>query len=257
MTDCQDLYTWIDDVFYEWIDESYFEFGECPVGVLYQVWRDEDYAYAATSEGLDIFDINTANKVSYIINSGGFTTIWGNENTIYLGTSDAGLKYLSKATISGGDLVSNLQDYGFYYNVTTDDVRYIHGHENTLSVVTASGIDILNNEPHYSFKSTTSGTNFTKCFMTSKNELYYIIQNTTSDGLCKLNSTFCDWDTPDTFYEVGTSFLPAEQGINDIFITENTAENGIDNTVFVATTNGAFVLDESTTEFDTYYSEEE
>lgn len=252
MSDCQDLYTWTDEVFYEWIDESYFEFGECPAGVLYQVWRDTEYAYAVTSSGLDVFDINSANKVSYVNNRGGFTTIWGNQDNIYLGTPDDGVKYLDKTTISGGDLTSNLQDYDFYYNTTTDDVRYLHGYEETLAVVTASGVDILNNGAQ-GFKSTTSGTSYTKCFMTSKNELYYIDQSTGAEGLCKIGSVLCDWKNPDIFYEVGVSFLPAGQGINDIFVTENTSSNKTDNTVFVATTNGAFVLDEGTTEFDTYY----
>lgn len=255
MTDCQDLYTWTDEAFYEWIDESYLEFGECPAGILYQVWRDENYAYAVTSSGLDIFDINTANKVAYITNRGGFTTIWGNTETIYLGTSDDGLKCLDKVTISGGDLSVNLEDYKYYYNVTSTDVRYLHGYNNMLAVITGSGIDVLNNSIQ-GFKSTTSGTNYTKCFMTSKNELYYIIQGTMADGLCKINSILCDWETPDTFYETGVSFLPANQGVNDIFITESTSSNGVDNTVFVATTNGAFVLDEGTTEFDTYYSKD-
>ena len=36
MSDCQDLYTWIDEVSYEWVDESYFEFGECPLSLSYQ-----------------------------------------------------------------------------------------------------------------------------------------------------------------------------------------------------------------------------
>lgn len=255
MADCQDLYTWIDNVFYEWIDESYFEFGECPAAVLYQIWRDEDYAYAVTSSGLDIFDINTSNKVSYIGNRGGFTTIWGNLDTIYLGTSDDGIKYLDKTSISGGNLETSLVDYAFYYNVSSDDIRYLHGHIDTLVAVTSSGIDVLNNSIN-GYKSTTSGVNFTKCFMTSKNELYYIVQESSSNGLARVDSILCDWSIPDAFYESGTSFLPAEQGINDIFITESTASDEQSNTVFVATTNGVFVLDEGTTEFDTYYSKD-
>lgn len=253
MTDCQDLYTWTDEAFLEWVDDSYFEFGECPAGVLYQVWRDVDYAYAVTSSGLDIFDINSANKVSYVTNSEGFTTIWGNGTTIYLGTTDDGVKYLEKTTISGGDLGINLKAYGYFYNTSSEDIRYLHGYSDTLAVVTASGIDILNNSVG-NYKSTTSGTNFTKCFMTSKNELYYIIQGSTSNGLAKMETTFCDWQNPDTFYESGISFLPIDVGVNDIFVTENTSSNKNDNTVFVATTNGAYVLDEGTTEFDIYYT---
>jgi len=255
MSDCQDLYTWVDEIFYEWIDEAYFEFGECPTGVLYQVWKDADYAYAVTSSGLDMYDINSANKVSYINNRGGFTTIWGNDSTIYLGTSDEGIKYIDKTTFSGGDLTINLQEYDYTYNTASNSIKYLHGYTDTLVAITEDAIDILNNSRH-SFKSTTSGTNFTKCFMTSKGELYYITQDSPTDGISKINSVLCDWIAPDTFYGSGTSFLPAEQGVNDIFITENTSSTGEDNTIFVATTNGAVILDEGTTEFDTYYSKD-
>ena len=255
MSDCQDLYTWVDGPGYEWVDESYFEFGECShyqVGQLNQVWRDDVFAYAVTSSGLDIFDIFSTNKVAYVINEGGFTTIWGNSDFIYLGTYSDGIKFLEKINISSGNLTAYTLDYAYYYNVSSNNVKYLHGFNEVLAVITDKGIDVLNNNLQ-GFKSTTSGTNFTKCFMTSKKELYYVVQGATNSGICKINNVLCDWEIPDIFYGSGVSFLPDSQGINDIFVTENTSSNGVDNTLFVATDNGAFILDEGVSEFDTYY----
>jgi len=257
MVDCQELYTWVDSGTYEWIDDYYPEFGECSGessgSVLYQVWQDQAYAYAVTSSGLDIFDIISTNKVSSITYRDGFSTIWGNDSTIYLGTLDDGIKYIEKATFSPGDLGANLKNYDYYYNTSSSEINYLHGANNTLAVVTPSGIDVLNNGPN-GYKSTTDNANVTKCFLTSKRELYYIIKGASVDGVCKVNSVLCDWVTPDTFYGVGISFLPEGQKVNDIFITENTSLDNTHNTVFVATTHGLYILDEGTSEFDTYYT---
>lgn len=254
MGNCQNLYTWADNTFYEWVDTSYTEFGECYNTALYQVWKDDCYIYTVTSSGLDIFDVNSTNKVAYINNSYGFTTIWGNIDTIYLGTTSNGIKYLEKSTISGGDLEINLQDYDFYYNSSSNEIRYLHGYNHTLAVVTDSSIDVLYNNEQ-GFKSTVSGTNFTKCFLTSKNELYYVIHDNSFDVLCKINSIFCDWVNPSSFYRAGESFLPEDVKINDIFITENTSSTGEDNTIFVATTSGVFIVDEQTNKYNIYYTE--
>jgi len=256
MVDCQELYTWVDSGTYEWIDDYYPEFGECSGessgSVLYQVWQDQAYAYAVTSSGLDIFDIISTNKVSSITYRDGFSTIWGNDSTIYLGTLDDGIKYIEKATFSPGDLGANLKNYDYYYNTSSSEINYLHGANNTLAVVTPSGIDVLNNGPN-GYKSTTDNANVTKCFLTSKNELYYIVQETGDfDGVFKMNSVLCDWSAPDVSYVQGVSFIPAEAGVTDIFITENTSEVPSANTLFLATTKGAFILDEGTKEFDNY-----
>jgi hypothetical protein len=220
------------------------------------VWRDVDYAYAATTSGLSIFDLSTTNKVASIFNESGFTTIWGNDSTIYLGTSDAGLKYLDKSVISPGGLEEYLLDYDYYYNASSSNIKYLHGSGDMLAVVTDISIDVIRNGAN-SFKSTTSGTNFLKCFLTSKKELYYTEQSEDSAGVGKINCALCDWDAPDVYYGAGTSFLPEGHVANDIFVTESTAGDGIANTLFVASSYGAYVIDESTSEFEAYYVKEE
>lgn len=224
-------------------------------GTLYQVWHDTDYFYTVTSSGLSIFDIFSTNKVASIYNEDGFTTIWGNDYSIYLGTVNSGAKYIDKDIIVEGDLTADLMDF-IYYGPSSDSVRYIHGYDDILAIVTTSGLDIVKNGSH-GFKSSVVGADFTKCFMTSKDELYYVTQGTTDSGLCKINALLWDWTEPDIFYEPGDSFLPISQEVNDIFVTEGTSSNGEDNTLFVATTSGVYVLDEGVGEFDTYYNREE
>ncbi len=222
------------------------------VGSLYQVWRDTEYVYSATSSGLSVFDIYSANKVASIYNDGGFTTVWGTDTIIYLGTFNDGVKYIDKVGIVEEGTTTNLKNFT-YQDPTSFCVRYIHGYGDILAIVTTSGLDVVKNGPH-GFKSSVCGNTFTKCFMTSKNELYYVGQGPTVSGLYKINSILWDWTSQNTFYESGASFLPGSQVINDIFVTENTSLNGIDNTLFVATTSGVYVLDEGIGEFDTYYN---
>jgi hypothetical protein len=225
---------------------------------LNQVWQDFNYAYAVTNSGLDIYSIESTNKVSYIDSIGGFTTIWGNDTLIYLGTPSNGIKYIPKDTISGSisepiDLITSLIDYDFYYR-PKDRIKYIHGYDNTLAVVTTSGIDVVNNNIN-GFKSSFYNTYVTKCFLTSNNQLYYIIKNSPSDdGIHRVNTVYCDWEVPDENYLVGASFIQEGVEVNDIFVTVNTSETGKDNTLFIATSGGVYVWDEGTSGFDIYYT---
>ena len=258
MVDCQNLYTWVSNPYQEWIDTPYPEWGECTEGALHQVWMDQVYAYAVTSSGLSIIDLETGNNVSYIYNRDGFTTIWGNDDTIYVGTLADGIKYIDKTTISGNasapyDLETCLVDYDYYYNVSSDGIKYIHGNEDTLVAVTASGIDILNNGTN-GYKSYYHNENITKCFMTTASEVYYIVQGAEDEGIFRMNSPKCDWTVSDRSYKPGQSFLPVGKGVNDIFVTVKTSANKVSNTLFIATTSGVYVYDEETTEYDLYYT---
>jgi len=224
---------------------------------LHQVWIDKEYVYYVTSSGLDVISIDSLNKVSYIELEDTFTTIWGNDDTIYLGTSLSGIKYINKTAIltnesSPYDLSIYLNDYDYYYNTTSDTIKYIHGYSTTLAVVTSSGLDILNNDPYQGYKSTTSNNNITTCFMTSRLETYYNVQVSDNDGIFKINNSKCDWQYPSISYSINNSFLPSDSYINNIFVTEGTSDNGIDNTLFVATTSGVYIYDEGSESYDFY-----
>lgn len=224
---------------------------------LNQIWKDELYVYVATSSGLDVIELANRSKAAYVEYDVGFTAVWGSSDLIYLGTSSAGIKYLVKEDISVNytvpvDLTGILNDYAYFYNVSTNSIKYLHGYDTTLLVVTSSGIDLLNNGTSRPFKSTFNNKNVTKGFMVNSNVFYYVIQDSAADGIFRMNSVYCDWSVPDVSYLTGSSFIPEETIINDIFITEGTSINTVDNTLFVATNAGALVFDEGSSEFDIY-----
>jgi hypothetical protein len=254
------FYEWTEVLLSEWSSESLSAWSEFSAeGTLNQLWRDESYVYVATSLGLDIIELATQNKVSYILYNGGFTTVWSSSDYVYLGTSSAGIKYLDKGDILEDavepvNISSILNDYNYFYNVSVSKIKHLHGKDTTLMVITSSGIDIIDNGASKPFKSTFNNTNVTKGFMMDNYSFYYVLQNSTTDGIFRMNSAYCDWDTPDVSYLTGGGFIPPSLDINDIFVTASTSVNTVDNTLFVATTAGVLVLDEGTSEFDAYYT---
>jgi hypothetical protein len=90
--------------------------------------------------------------------------------------------------------------------------------------------------------------------MTGDKKFYYTISGT-EWSLNRVDSCLGDWQAPDKSYTTGGGILPAGEKINDIFITENTASDGINNTIFCATSNGIFVINESNDEYVIYYIE--
>ena len=258
--DCSTLYTWIENSSYEWTDEAYIQWGECygdTLSTLRQVWLDLAYAYAVTSSGLNIFDIETNNKVAYVYVEDGYTTIWGSDTTIYLGTESEGIKYIVKSTIlvdavSPIDLEAFVNTYDFYYNASSVNIKYLHGNLDTLAVVTPVGIDIINNGPN-GYKSSVSNTHITKCFLTENREVYYIEQDEEYyDRVLIVFTCLVDWEVPDVSYVADGTTLASGISINDIFVTTNTSISGNNNSIFIATSSGAYVIDEESSLFDIY-----
>ena len=234
-------------------------FGE--VGeVFYQVWTD-DYVYAATSVGLKIYDIDTESLYSYVTYGGGFNTILANEDKVFVGTTDDGVKYINKTCISGSvgspyDLITCLNDFSdltYYHELTSDDIRYIHGSGDVLCVVTNYGVDVVKIDPQ-SYRSYITISGAKKCFMTAAGKFYYTVSGT-EWSLNRVDSCLYDWSVPDKSYTTGGGILPAGEKINDIFVTEQTSSDGISNTIFCATSSGVFVIDEGTENYEIYYTE--
>lgn len=211
---------------------------------LYQTFMDENYVYAVTNSGLDLYDVVSEELYSYIDYSDGFTTVWASDSAVYLGTSSSGIKHLTKTCISGSvvspyDLSSCLNDYLNYPNITSDSITYIHGNDGYFMCCTDIGVDAI-----HDFRSYTTVSGARKCFMTSTGKFYYTVEESSEWFVNRMNHSLCDWSEPDYSYITGSGILPAGEDINDIFITEETAEDGINNTLFVATSSGVYVIDE-------------
>ena len=223
--------------------------------ILNQIWSDDNYVYAACDFGLDVIDKTAEERIAYINTSSGVATVWGNDDRVYFGTLDAGIKYIDKTNISGTVSVPNnlalyTVDYTPAFGVSSQVIRYIHGSgDDYLMCCTAAGVDV------YHMKATTYRSSFSttaaqKCFMTSTGKFYYTT-NAVGWALNRVNTSLIDWVEPDYSYCTGSGILAAGLYINDIFITENTAASGT-NTAYIATTSGVYVIDEDTLDYGLY-----
>ena len=209
-----------------------------------QIYLDEDYVYVATSSGLNIIDIETesivSNEYSYA-----YTTVWVNDDTVFLGTNGNGIKSLDKSFIVPGEIFAGLNNYTSEPDIYSNNVRYIHGNYHKLMCCTEVGVDIIGLDTHYITHTTISG-GAEKCFAAENNKFYY-----TTSGinyyLNRLDSNIGDWVIPDYTYTTGISYLTNASGINDIYVTTDTSLAGSDyNTLFSATNFGVHIIDEGT-----------
>ena len=248
-TNCYQM--WVDSNT-QWVDYSDAQWGACYAGLLNQIWTDEYYVYAAIDFGLEIIDIVTEMKIAYIDYHNGFNSVWANDERVYLATTNSGIKYLDKTCISGSimtpyDLGACLTDYLTPYGITNNNVRYIHGNDNRLMCCTESGVDILSSVT----RTHTTISDAYKCFLTSRDGYY-----TSVSGVWSVSrvSSLTDWVTPDEIYVAGGGILHSGATMNDIFVTKETASDGTNNTLFIATNSGIYVIDEATGDKGVYYT---
>lgn len=243
-------------------DEATLSFGEDISVLLYQIWTDENFVYAVTNRGLDIYDIPSEEKYAYITYSGGFNTVWANDTYVFVGTSNSGIKYLSKTCVSGSisfpiDLFTCLNDFSdltYYCPGTSNSIYYLHGNGDKVLCITESGVDVFKLAP-YDYRSYTLISGAKKGFMTSSGKFYYTVSGTSNWSIDRVNTCLADWYVPNYSYITGSGILASGISINDIFVTENTSYDGIANTLFVATSSGVYVVDESSLNYAVYYKE--
>jgi len=244
---------WTDDNLDQWLD------GITESGTLRlrQVWTDNQlYIYAATSLGLRIIDAPTENVLNDMTYIPGFNTVWCNDYNVFLGTN-YGIKYLSSACIDiniDTDLLPCLNDLDFYYGTSSNVIRYLHGNENLLLCITDAEVDVLSlTGTIYRSSSTTVSGNAYKGFMTSTGKFYYTLSGS-NWSVERVDVPVMDWTTPHRSYAADGSIMTSGIAIRDIFATERTSANGTDNTLFIATSSGVYVIDEGTNDYAVYYT---
>jgi len=229
---------------------------------LFQVFTRNEFIYAATDEGLKVYNSNTNYLVAFIDYLNGFTTVCGDDERVFMGTTSSGIKYLNySVTISGTyfspqNLNSYLQDYSAP-NITNNSIKYIHIKDVDLLVCTNSGVDYFKLKTNPTIHSKTYIAGAEKCFLTS-DSLYYTVSGTnliTSEVEYKLNrmdNLLCDWTLPTEVYTTGSGIFARGLYLTDMYITENTALVG-GNTIFCTTSSGVYVIDEDSKQYAVYY----
>ena len=237
---------WYDTDSWQWVgnDNAQWGFSEFISGAgLNQIWTDDKYVYAATISGLDVISIETEQRQSFATNSNGYSTVWSDNEEIFVGTTNAGIKSFNQFSIGPSEIVNFIKEYVRTPFITSNSVRYIHGNLNKLICCTVKGVDIIRRDSHYITHTTISGA--TKCFVTPNYDYYYYtVSGSTSWTLNRLNGNTGDWTTPDVVYTTGSGFLLNATRIKDFYVTEHTSVSGANNTIFMITDTGAHVYDE-------------
>ena len=235
---------WYDIDTWQWTDVPTDEWGFA-VEDLNQIWTDETYVYAVTTNGLNIMNIETEQVVS-TENSYPYTTVWANNDTIFLGTNEDGIKSLDKSYIVQGEISTGLIDYISEPDITNNDIKYLHGNYHKLMCCTISGVDIIGLDTHYITHTTITG-GAEKCFAAENDKFYYTVLGTNNQYIHRLDSNTGDWAVMDYTYTTDTDCLLSASGINDIYVTTSTSLAGDEyNTLFIATDYGVYVFDEGT-----------
>lgn len=219
-------------------------------------WTADEW-YDGTNNQYFLYSRDMSASLEY---SSGFTSICGNTNKIYLGTSGAGVKMLDKeGLVSYPDTVfpeilspDVLQTYLMTPFIPSLQITYLHCSEDYLGVITPLGFATVKIGRDGYIASIAYPANYQayKCFILSDGYLYFTLEGPSDWRIAKTNNpSSLVYDTTDIITD--GSILPEGVELTDIYVTEGTAKDKIKNTIFCATTSGAYIIDESDS---SYYS---
>jgi hypothetical protein len=229
--------------------------------MIKQIYTDSNYIYAAAASQLSIYTVDTNDLCAYIPLED-TVSITGAKDYVYIGTTYSGLKRVNKTCISGSvitpyNLYNCLEDYLTSPYIESNNVNYVNANGNFLGIVSNSGtrVSLIEAIPqgYKSITTITGGGRAEKCHITSYGELYYTISGVAGWEIDVQTNKLNNWEESSYKYLTDDSKLPKNEKINDIYVTEKTSLNKINNVLFVATTSGAFVIDEGTNRVGIYH----
>lgn len=228
-----------------------YEFGTGQPTALYQLSPDvagAAYLYAATDIGLIVIDVPTEAEYARASNST-VTSVWNDEDNIYVGTTISGIYYLEKdyiTTFTGGDLTNYLLPWKQTPFLASNYIKYLHGSGDYLCVSTAAGFDFI--WISLDDVETAAVTMSWKCFVCSDGKTYFTTSG--SPNMIYRANVPGSIAYPAVEYICGSGYLVDVANANDIFVTENTSSAPpilwVENTLFIAASGGAYVFDEGT-----------
>jgi hypothetical protein len=209
------------------------------------IWSIDNLTFKSTVSGVNVYDKLTEALSGTISHNAGVTSVWANNDYLYIGTTNSGVIWTPMSSISGS-VYDNLSIYKVYPDVCNDNVNYLHGDVNYICVATISGVnifDLTTNSGVY----TNSSIVADKCHQMSDRTSYYIYDD-------KLRTVYNDDST--YLYGSGDGIIPTILGMNDLYVV-----SGDKNIIYLATTSGVVVVEENKgseplSRFKYYYVEE-
>jgi hypothetical protein len=221
------------------------------VSALYQLSPDVaggNYLYAATNAGLIVIDVATEAEYARARNLA-TTSVWNDDETIYVGTNNSGIYYMDKddiTTYSGGDLTNYLFPWHKTPFLSSNYIKYLHGSGDYLCASTAAGFDFIWISLDESESAMVADS--WKCFVCSDGKTYFTTSGT--PNLIYRANVPGSIAYPTVVYTCGSGYLVDVVNANDIFVTERTSSAApilwVENTLFIAASGGAYVFDEGT-----------
>jgi len=189
------------------------------------IWTNGSFIFKSTDTGINIY--NTTETLLGTISYLNASSVWFDDNYLYIGTTDSGVVRSPMSSISGA-VYNDLSIYKTHPDIN-NNVNYIHGVGNYLCVATISGAHIFD-------LTTGSGVYFNtsisaqKCHQLADRTSYYIYDD-------KLKTVYNDNST--YLYTAGDGIIPTISGINDLYVVP-----GTNNLILLATTDGAVIIEE-------------
>ena len=203
------------------------------------IWSSANYIFLPTSSGVTVYNSDASSIVSEILmpsEIGTANSVWSDNDYLYIATTASGIYKSDLTTIESAPQITS---YLNYPTITNNNVRYIHGNNNQLCIVTISGVDYIN--------ITTGSGIYTfcddsyKCFQTVSGTFYYT-KNYKTINEVDLGGPLADW-----LYYRDITLNNTTSGTNDRilleiegFSYEHIQSNG-DDLRFI--TSGGVVLD--------------
>jgi len=176
------------------------------------IWSSASYIFQPTLSGVTVYNSDASSIVSEVLTPSGVgivTSVWADNDYLYISTTASGI-YKSDLTII--ESAPQITSYLNYPTITNNNVRYIHGNNNQLCIVTISGVD------HISI--TTGSGIYTlcddsyKCFQTVSGTFYYT-KNYKTISEIDLGGSLTDW-----LYYRDITLTNTTSGINDRVLLE-------------------------------------
>ena len=199
----------------------------------YSNWDDLiTYSEAETltpSSYVEVYGGFTETLSGTLYHNGVVTSVWANNDYLYVGTVNSGIIWSPMSSISGA-VYDDFSIYKTYPDICNSNVNYVHGAGNYLCVTTISGVNIIDLTTNSGIYTNTSII-ADKCHQMPDTTSYYIYDD-------KLRTVYSDTST--YLYQSSDDIIPSGVEMNDLYVV-----SGTKNLILLATTDGVVMIEEN------------